>query len=276
MARFEYVNDTVQELYVQTYTVADDAVSELRVLRQPVAPDVIAGDWTATAVTLGFDTLTGTIPPSGVFLCGTEKIQYGSITWTSPTAGTFNTCKRGWESTTAAIHAANAHIYFGDAFSWINTNVSDTVTTIPFISLDRPGQVPETGVVMIDTEWVWYGGVTYTNDTKTAGNLLYCFRGYNGTTAAVHNGSVTNIVIRFEHIFINRERVAIYNYATGSTGSDLYIGFNPTITNTGTNAVPVTFGESLTLSLGPRIRIYGILEVAVGRATGPVAIAEWR
>jgi hypothetical protein len=276
MARFEYGNDTIQELYVQTYTASSTAVNELRVLRQPTAPDVLAGGWTATATTLGFDTLVGTLPPAGEFLVGTEKIQYGSITWTNSTTGTFNLCKRGWESTTAAIHAANAHIYFGDAFAWINTAVTDAVTTIPFVALDRPGQIPETGVIFVDTEWIYYGGLTYTNVNKTAGNLLYCFRGYNGTTAAAHDGSVTNIPIRFEHIFKEREYVSLHNYATGSEGVYLYYGFNPAITFDGDNALPLTFGDSVTLPLSCRNRIYVAIDDSTGRVTGPVAIAEWR
>jgi len=276
MARFEYVNDTIQELYVQTFTasVTPGAIREVRVLRQSVSPIVAAGNWSATAVTLGFTTLTGTVPPAGVFLCGTEKIQYGAITWTSATAGSFTSCKRGWEGTTAAIHLANVPIYWGDAFSLINTNVAINALTIPFISLDRPGQVPETGVVFIENEWVWYGGVTYTNVGKTAGNLLYCFRAYDGTTAAAHNGTVNNIPIRFEHIFNHRENVALYNYASNST-FNLFYGFNPTIDINGTNALPLAFNESVVIPLGPRNRVYVIIQVG-GRATGPVAVAEWR
>jgi hypothetical protein len=280
MARFEYVNDTIQELYVQTFTasVTPGAIREARVLRQAVSPVVAAGNWTATATSLAFTTLTGTVPPAGVFLCGSEKIQYGAITWTSASAGTFTSCKRGWESTTAAIHNAAAPIYFGDAFALINTNVLINATTIPFVSLDRPGspvsQVPETGVIFVENEWIWYGGVSYTNNLKTAGNLLYCARGYNGTTAAAHDGSVTNIVIRFEHIFNHRENLALYNYASGSTYR-LFYGFNPTIDINGTNALPLNFNDSVTIPLGPRNRVYVIIETG-GSATGPVAVAEWR
>ena len=274
MARFEYVNDTIQELYVQTYTATVHAPRELRVLRQTTAPQVNDGggvQWSATATSLAFDTLVGTIPPSGVFLCGTEKIQYGGITWTSPAAGTFTSCKRGWESTTAATHANNTEIYFGDAFAWINTAVTDSVVTIPFVTLDRPNQIPETGIIFVGSEWIWYGGVTYTNVDKTAGNLLYCFRGYNGTTAAAHDGSVTNIPIRFEHIFTHRESVAIYSYAPASTGR-VYYGFNPTIKSDGTNGFPITFGDSVTIPLGCRNRVY----IVYTATDGPVSIAEWR
>ena len=283
MARFEYVRNTISELYVQTITasVTPGAIREARVLRQNTSPVVAAGNWTATATTLGFSGLVGTLPPMGSFLCGTEKIQYGAITWTSATAGSFTTCKRGWESTTAAIHTAADPIYFGDAFAWISSNVLIGDVTIPFVRLDRPGspvaQVPETGVIFVGNEWIWYGGVTYTDANKTAGNLLYCFRGYNGSTAAAHDGSGVignNIPIRFEHIFAHRENVALYNYASGSTYW-LYYGFNPTIDITGTNALPLAFNDSVTIPLGPRNRIYVIIGTG-GSATGPVAIAEWR
>lgn len=276
MARFMYGNDTIQELYVSTITasVTPGACREARVLRQSVSPVVAAGDWTATATSLGFTTLTGTIPPMGTFQVGSEKINYNAITWTSTSAGTFTGCKRGWESTTAAIHLAAVPIYFGDAFALITTNVLINATTIPFTTLDRPGQIPETGIIFVENEWIWYGGVTYTNATKTAGNLLYCGRAYNGTTAAAHNGTVTNIAIRFEHIFVHRENVALYNYASGST-YHLYYGFNPTIDITGTNALPLGFNESVTIPLGPRNRVYVIIETG-GSATGPVAVAEWR
>jgi len=270
MARFEYPNETIQELYVQTYSITNAAISELRVLRQTTAPQVLAGGWTASATTLGFDSLAGTLPPAGVILCGTEKIQYGSITWNvNATSGTFNSCKRGWEGTTAAVHLATVPIYTGDAFALIATGgIDGAVVTIPFTSLDRPGQVPETGIVMIGTEWVWYGGVTYTNTDKTAGNLLYCFRGYNGTAAAA---ALVNVPIRFEHIFLHRENVAIYNYTASPI--PMYYGFNPTITTDGTNALPILFGESVTIPLGCRNRIYAISGEAAG---GVVAIAEWR
>jgi hypothetical protein len=153
-------------------------------------------------------------------------------------------------------------------------------TTIPFTTLDRPGvssgvgQVPETGVIFVENEWIWYGGITYTNADKTAGNLLYCSRGYNGTTAAAHDGSVTNIVIRFEHIFTERENVALYNYASGSTYR-IYYGFNPTISNTGTNAWYIDWLDSVTIPLGCRNRIYAIIATG-GARSGPLAIAEWR
>ena len=273
MARFEYGNETIQELYVQTYSLTNSAIKELRVLRQTTYPVVAAGNWTATAVTLGFSGLVGTLPPAGEFLCGTEKIQYGAITWTSPTAGSFTSCKRGWEGTTAAIHNNPAPVLFGDAFAWDTSTAAvftDAVTTIPFSSLDRPGQIPETGVVMIETEWIWYGGVTYTNNTKTAGNLLYCLRGYNGTTPAAHDGSVTAIPFRFEHIFAHREYVGIYNYIASAV--PVYFGYNPTITNTGTNALFVDYDEGVTIPLGARNRVYGISS----STTGTVAIAEWR
>ena len=275
MARFEYANETIQELYVQTYSITNAAISELRVLRQTTAPQVLAGGWTASATTLGFDTLAGTLPPAGVILVGTEKIQYGSITWNAnATSGTFNACKRGWESTTAAIHVATTPIYTGDAFALDTSTAAvftNAITTIPFSSLDRPGQIPETGVVMIETEWIWYGGVTYTNQEKTAGNLLYCFRGYNGTAAAAHDGSVTAIPFRFEHVFLHRENVAIYNYTASPL--PMYYGFNPTITTTGVNALPILYGASVTIPLGCRNRIYAISGEAAG---GVVAIAEWR
>jgi len=288
MARFEYVNDTIQELYVQTFTasVTPGAIREVRVLRQSVSPIVAAGNWSATAVTLGFTTLTGTVPPAGVFLCGTEKIQYGAITWTSATAGSFTSCKRGWEGTTAAIHLATVPIYWGDAFALMNTwllqnlainmGVTPNVPplTIPFVSLDRPGQIPETGIVFIGDEWFWYGGVTYTNVGKTAGNLIFCYYGYNGTTPVAHDGRVTALPIRFEHIFNHRENVALYNYASNST-FNLFYGFNPTIDINGTNALPLAFNESVTIPLGPRNRVFVIIQTG-GRATGPVAVAEWR
>ena len=278
MARFEYVRDTIQELYVQTYTAYNNLVKEVRVLRQTTSPVVAAGNWTATATSLGFSSLVGTIPPAGVFLCGTEKIQYGAITWTTTAAGTFTSCKRGWESTTAAIHTAADPIYFGDAFAWINTNCLIGAVTIPFVSLDRPGmpvgEIPETGVIFVGNEWIWYGGVTYTDVNKTAGNLVSCFRGYNGSTAAAHDGSVTAIPIRFEHIFAHRENFAIYNYASTSI-TNLYYGFNPTLTNTGTNGLPLLGGQSVTIPLGPRNRVYVAIDSS-GASTGPVAIAEWR
>lgn len=275
MARFEYVNNTIQELYVQTYAITDSAIKELRVLRQTTNPQVLVGGWTASATTLGFDTLVGTLPPAGVFICGTEKIQYGSITWNADAvSGTFNSCKRGWEGTTAAIHLENANIYFGDAFA-LNTQTAaaftNAITTIPFSGLDRPGQIPETGVVMVENEWIWYGGVNYTDINHTAGNLLYCFRGYNGTTAAAHAGDTTALTLRFEHIFKHRESVAIYNYTASPL--PMYYGFNPTITNAGTNALPILYGESVTIPLGCTNRIYAI---SGERDGGVVAIAEWR
>ncbi len=274
MARFQYVNDTVQELYVQTYQLQSTAIKELKTLRQLSNPEVNDGGsgWSATATSLAFDSLEGTIPPAGVFLCGDEKIQYGSITWISPTEGTFENCKRGWENTTPAYHANNTQIYFGDAFAQIVTLVSDSTTTIPFVNLDRPGQIPETGVVFIESEWIFYGGVTYTNNTKTAGNLLYCLRGYNGTSAAAHNGSTTPIIVRFEHNFKHREFVSLYNYI--DSNATLYYGFNPTITNTGTNAFDVGYGESETLKLGSNVRIFGIHNAS--NVSGIVTIAEWR
>lgn len=270
MARFEYARDTIQELYVQTYMVYANAIKELRVLRQPTSPLVLAGDWTATATSLGFDTLAGTIPPKGVFLCGTEKVQYGGITWTSTSAGTFTSCKRGWEGTTAAIHLASVPIYFADAFAWIATSISNSTTTIVFSSLDRPGQIPETGIIFTGNEWIYYGGVSYSDANKTAGSLLYCLRGYNGTTAAAHDGSTTAIPIRFEDVFYQRENVALYNYS-GST-SILHYGFNPTITAAGTNALPLAHSDSVVIPIGPSVRVYAIND----STSGIVAIAEWR
>lgn len=269
MARFEYVNDTIQELYVQTYTITDDEIAELRTLKQTTSPTLTAG-CDADDVSIAFTGLVGTLPPAGEFYCGTEKIQYGAITWTSATTGTFTSCKRGWESTTAAVHALGATCYFGDAFCLTNGAVAVDATTIAFDGLDRPGQLPETGVVTIGTEMIWYGGVTYTNSTKTAGNLLYCGRGYDNSTAAIQ---ADNRLIRFEHIFTERESVGIYNYASDSEGdAPMYYGYNPTITNSGTNAWALAYGETDTVRLGCRNRIYAIN----GSGRGTVAIAEWR
>lgn len=277
MARFEYVNDTVQELYVQTYTVGKNEVEELKVLRQTTPPQVNdAGgiEWDIDEVALRFDSLVGTVPPMGVFLCGTEKIQYASITWLGVGAGTFRGCKRGWENTTAATHANNQEIYFADAFAYVNdpTTILANEETIAFDGLDRPGQLPETGVIYIGTEWIWYGGVAYTNVNKTAGNLLYCGRGYNNTTPAIH---ADNALIRFEHNFTHRENVALYNYAGGSDSVPIYYGYNPTIQNNGINGLALEFGDNVTIPLGPRIRIYAILDQNE-MTPGTVAIAEWR
>lgn len=281
MARFQYVNDTIQELYVQTFTITNTRINEIRVLRQSTTPRVPIAGWTAVATSLDFSNLVGTVPPAGVFLCGSEKIQYGAITWTSATAGTFTTCKRGWESTTAAAHTMQNPIYFGDAFAACTTaaaTFTNALTTIPFSSLDRPGQIPETGVVMIELEWIWYGGVSYTDANKTAGNLLYCFRGYNGTAPAAHDGStLIPIPFRFEHIFKHRENVALYNYATTTAANVLYYGFNPTIGFDGTNALPLLFGESVTIPLSPTVRLFvtnGGSQLSA--LSGPVALAEWR
>jgi hypothetical protein len=282
MARFEKIGDSIQELYVQTYTVGSVEPKELRVLRQPTPAQVAAGDWAVDDVALGFTGLVGTIPPAGVFLCGSEKIQYGSITWTSSAVGTLNNCKRGWEGTTAAAHTAGDELFLGDAFAYLNdaTGIDANDETIAFDGLDRPGQLPETGVIFIGSgqasegsEWVWYGGVTYTNNLKTAGNLLYCRRGYDGTTAQVH---ADNTLIRFEHIFKGREAVGIYNYAGDSTSEPLYYGFNPAIQNNGVNALALEHGADVTLRVGHQVRIYAILDGDEGSTTGTVAIAEWR
>jgi len=300
MARFEYVNDTIQELFVQTHTVYNNAIREVRALVQADGSTYVAptcnGAWAATDTTLAFTGLTGSIPPMGTFLVpaydpgtgvllGFEKIQYGAISWTagSTSAGNFTSCKRGWEGTTAYAHANGNPLYWGDAFAQFSTTLGAGVVTIPFTTLDRPGigamglgQIPETGIVQIENERIWYGAVQYTNAEKTAGNLLYCFRGYNGSTDAAHtiNATVTAIPIVFEHVFVERENFAIYNYASGSTYRIFY-GFNPTITNTGTNALPIEFNDYELIPVGGRVRVYVII-TSGGNASGPVAIAEWR
>lgn len=78
---------------------------------------VLAGDWTDSATSLGFDTLAVSRPPDmGVIVVGTEWIFYRGITWSTSAAGTFDNCTRGYAGTTAAAHLEDAAIAWKSRF----------------------------------------------------------------------------------------------------------------------------------------------------------------
>lgn len=61
-----------------------------------------------------------------------------------------------------------------------NTGISATDTTIQLTPADLTG-LPATGYIVIDNETIYYPNVS-----TTAAQLLNCYRGQNGTTAATH------------------------------------------------------------------------------------------
>ncbi|MFH1321010.1 MAG: hypothetical protein ABII90_10205, partial [Bacteroidota bacterium] len=101
------------------------------------ATDVTAAlvaEISAVAVTLDYKLLTGGIfPERGTLLIGTEQIHYTGITRSTATTGTMTGLTRGYNSTTAAIHAINIpigvkHIFYrqstdSPSFSlWVETD----------------------------------------------------------------------------------------------------------------------------------------------------------
>lgn len=66
----------------------------------------VVGGIDDSVATIPYDTVTGTIPSSGLIYCGTEQIKY-----TGKTATNFTGCTRGVNGTTAAAHADDAVIY---------------------------------------------------------------------------------------------------------------------------------------------------------------------
>ena len=65
--------------------------------------------------------------------------------------------------------------------SYLDQNVTDSQTSI---SLVNAYSYPSSGIVMLDSEQVYYAGIS-------GNTLLNCVRGYNGTTAATHTAYTT-------------------------------------------------------------------------------------
>jgi len=269
LGRYEYVRDTIQELQIASITVGDTTVvKELTAFRSygTVSHGIIHADHTS----IEFHTMTGNIPDKGLVILEDEIIQYIAVTWGVAGAGTLTGCKRGFNGTTAAAHAADLGMYFGSAFAVIPVGgITDVVVTIPFSGLSFNDSIPESGVVQIADEFVFYGGVTFTNADKTAGTLNYCKRAWDGSTNVAH---LAGVHIAFEIKMDARERVIIQNNI--ASGYSLFIGYNPAINHHGVNAFKLAFGESVTLWVDQNTKIYAIHEASGG--SGNVVVTEYR
>lgn len=266
---YEYNRDVLNLLNMRTIALDDAVIKELTAFRALSTLVNEPANLTAVQTTVPFDTMTGNVANMGYICIDTEIIQYTGVSWGLAGVGTLTGCKRGFWGTTAAIHLNNAPIYFGSAFSVVGVGgITDIVLTIPFTGLCFNDSIPESGVIRIQNELIWYGGVTFTDVGKTAGTFNYCFRGYDGTTAAAH---AAGLAIAVEARMTSREKVAIINYS--SSTFSLYVGYNPTITRGGTNAMQLDYGVLNVFDLDSNARLYGILSVG---GTGDILIAEYR
>jgi len=272
---YGYVNDTIQESYVQSFTIDDTTVQEISALWFPTLTEYDGGGLTATNPIVHFDLMVGNIPPEGLVLMEDEIIRYTGVTFAAVGVGDLTGCLRGALGSTKATHVNDTKMFFGSAFATIALGINAAAVTIQFSGLSKEDSLPETGVVQIrdaatNNEYVLYGGLIYSNAEKTAGYLTNCSRAYQGApAAAVHAAGVALI---FERRFFRREVATIYNNI--ATNVKLWVGHNLSLTNAGVNGVPILYGQSESFWLGSDPRFYVILEARGG--SGNITIAEWR
>ncbi len=89
------------------------------------------GGINASVTTIPYDTVTGTVPDSGMIYCGTEQMSYTGKTGT--TSGNLTGVTRGVNGTTAAVHADNAVIYV----SKMKANGDDLRVIVDGVEVDR-------------------------------------------------------------------------------------------------------------------------------------------
>lgn len=85
----------------------------------------------AVTTTIPYDTVTGSLPSSGLIYCGTEQMSYTGKTGTS--SGNLTGVTRGVNGTTAAVHADNAVIYV----SRMKANGDDLRVIVDGVEVDR-------------------------------------------------------------------------------------------------------------------------------------------
>jgi hypothetical protein len=107
----------------------------------------VGGGINAVVTTIPYDTVTGTIPSSGLLYCGTEQISYTGKTGT--TSGNYTGCTRGVNGTTAAVHADNAVIYT----SKMNANGEDLRIYVNGVEVKRWLQDMNTSATKIWIDW---------------------------------------------------------------------------------------------------------------------------
>jgi len=110
------------------------------------------------------------------------------------TAAGFNGNYQVLSSTTTSVTFLNTTAGSASVLGNISLPLSSAATVIPVINASS---YPETGVVMIELEQVFYTG-------KTSTSFTGCIRGYNGTTAAGHT-SYTPITYNVPNQVMNHE-----------------------------------------------------------------------
>lgn len=128
------------------------------------------------------------------------------------------------------------------------TTLAADATTIPVNNIT---QLPSAGFILVDSETIGYSAVDTVN-----GNLLYCARGQNGTTAATHavGSSITNQNLPCVNIWPTPNQ--------GSTGSPYYTfvywrmrRVQDAGTGTKTEDIPFRFLECMVAGLAYKMAI---------------------
>jgi hypothetical protein len=277
--RWEYVRDTIQEMYINTVTINNDItkIKELKALKAVGTTINMGGNLQIADTAVVFNNLVGNIPTKGLIDIEGEQLQYTGITWTGAGAGSLTGLKHGMNGTTKAIHTNGTLIQFGPIRATLATTINNNIIgSIYFTGLTAP--IPSSGVISMRNdggnviEDIAYHHVHYTNAEKTAGHLAYNQRGYNNTTAAAHTAAATMSLV-WEMKVLHREGVRVYNNI--GSGDVIYVGFQPSIDDgTGFNGIPVEYLESITLPVDETVRIFAMTEHAV--ASGAITVVEYK
>jgi hypothetical protein len=219
----------------------------------------------AIVTTIPYDTVTGTIPVSGMGYCGTEQISWTGKTGT--TSGNLTGCTRGINGTTAAVHADNAeikvskieadggdiHVYVDgvDVNYWLNgmngatTKVWANFDLRPAVTLTVSGSYisSDTAITLVVTAankeaianlpssglLLWESELVPFS-AKSDGGLTVTLagRGAKGTTAASHADATTMKWIEHE-VWLIYGDASLTNYTVSDTNKPI---FNLTSTNT--------------------------------------------
>lgn len=92
----------------------------------------------------------------------------------------------------------------GTAGFSVVTEVLAAEEEVPFTTLTGD-RLPSKGVIALASELIYYTEVEYDVSDATKGTFKGCVRGYNKSTAAVHDGSVTPIAGSLKSVFYKQE-----------------------------------------------------------------------
>lgn len=266
-ARFEWNRDVKKEMYIRTTSMTETSIYKLDSLKCNCLVNN-GSNITATATSIAFDTFTGQIADNGIIIIDDEHIRYAGITWSSAVAGTFINCMRGFNGTTAATHLNNAPIHYISGTALLNDadDISDSDTSIVFDNLITDKELPNSGIITIGDEDIYYSSITYSNTLYTTGTFTDCVRGMNGTTAAAHSN---NAMIYFGVNVPYRTGIKIYN----NLGVSMYIGYTSDITNAGKKSTLLTDTSNVELNVSPAVEVFAI---AASSNSGTVNFYEYR